>query len=56
MKCPVCGNTEGNKEYKEWMFNSYRVTRYQCGKCGANFNYYSGESGDYTIPKPKEMK
>ena len=56
MKCPVCGNTDGLKENKQWNFNSYIVTRYTCPKCGANFNYYSGDKRDYTIPKPREMK
>ncbi len=56
MKCPICGNTENLVGNKEWGFNNYKVSRVTCPRCGATFNNYSGDSGSYTIPKPKEMK
>ncbi len=55
LNCPRCGSTIQNPPEREWDFQNYHVTRYQC-ECGDKFNLYTGTSKTFTIPRPLTLK
>jgi len=53
VKCPVCGYEFEDKPLKTWKFRFYKVSRFECEKCGVKFNVYESSKSRFTIPKSK---
>jgi len=53
VKCPACGQEFKSQPLKTWKFRFYKVSRFECEKCGVKFNVYEGPNSKFTIPKAK---
>ncbi len=55
LNCPWCGGEVQSPPEREWNFQNYHVSRFQC-ECGDKFNLYKGPAKTFTIPRPHTAK